>query len=147
MDRNKSKQYKLEVSFLEIYNDALRDLLNPKSQASLRVREHPKSGPYVEHLQWLAVGTVHDVSRILNQGYRHRTTASTMMNDESSRSHAIFQAIFTQIEETTEGEGSEEESRKRSEKVSKISLVDLAGSERQSSETLNQSQMDRLNEG
>lgn len=129
------------------YTSALRDLLNPKSQASLRVREHPKSGPYVEHLQWLAVGTVNDVSRILNQGYRHRTTASTVMNDESSRSHAIFQAIFTQIEETTEGEGSEEESRKRSEKVSKISLVDLAGSERQSSETLNQSQMDRLNEG
>jgi hypothetical protein len=72
-------RYKLEVSFLEIYNDQLRyaaltaislivaflfsldntirDLLNPKSQAALRVREHPKSGPYVEHLQWLAVGT------------------------------------------------------------------------------------------
>lgn len=134
--------FKLEVSFLEIYNDSLRDLLNPTMSSSLKVREHPKSGPYVEKLTWLAARSVNDVRRILDMGYRSRTVAQTIMNDESSRSHAVFQAILTQVEVT-----SDETTESRHEKVSKISLVDLAGSERQSTDTLSASQAERLKEG
>ncbi|RVE76749.1 hypothetical protein OJAV_G00012140 [Oryzias javanicus] len=98
--------FRTEVSYLEIYNERVRDLLRRKSTQTynLRVREHPKDGPYVE-----------DLSKHLVQNY------TTGMNDVSSRSHAIFTINFTQAKFDAE---------MPSETVSKIHLVDLAGSER-----------------
>ncbi|XP_058635700.1 kinesin-like protein KIF1A isoform X11 [Onychostoma macrolepis] len=115
--------YSVEVSYMEIYCERVRDLLNPKNKGNLRVREHPLLGPYVEDLSKLAVTSYNDIQDLMDSGNKARTVAATNMNETSSRSHAVFNIIFTQKRHDSETDNT-------SEKVSKISLVDLAGSER-----------------
>ncbi|XP_072282971.1 kinesin-like protein KIF1B isoform X18 [Pyxicephalus adspersus] len=115
--------FSVEVSYMEIYCERVRDLLNPKNKGNLRVREHPLLGPYVEDLSKLAVTSYTDIADLMDAGNKARTVAATNMNETSSRSHAVFTIVFTQKRLDTETNLS-------TEKVSKISLVDLAGSER-----------------
>uniref|UniRef100_A0A3Q1ELB7 Kinesin family member 1C n=1 Tax=Acanthochromis polyacanthus TaxID=80966 RepID=A0A3Q1ELB7_9TELE len=115
--------YSVEVSYMEIYCERVRDLLNPKSQGTLRVREHPILGPYVEDLSKLAVTGFPDIRDLMDAGNKARTVAATNMNETSSRSHAVFTIVFTQKRR-------DQMTSLDTEKVSKISLVDLAGSER-----------------
>jgi len=124
-------RYTVEVSYMEIYCERVRDLLSPKKSQStnmggshnLRVREHPIMGPYVEDLSRLLVTSYDDISRLIDEGNKARTVAATNMNETSSRSHAVFTLFFSQSihDEMTD---------LTAEKQSKISLVDLAGSER-----------------
>ncbi|XP_033103023.1 kinesin-like protein KIF16B isoform X2 [Anneissia japonica] len=127
--------YRTEVSYLEIYNERVRDLLKSHKEHSLRVREHPREGPYVQDLSKHLVSDYSDIESLMERGNIQRTTASTNMNDVSSRSHAIFTITFTQAKF---------ENDLPSEKVSKINLVDLAGSERAASTGATG---DRLKEG
>ncbi|XP_010848211.1 PREDICTED: kinesin-like protein KIF1B isoform X2 [Bison bison bison] len=120
---NEEMSYSVEVSYMEIYCERVRDLLNPKNKGHLRVREHPLLGPYVEDLSKLAVTSYTDIADLMDAGNKARTVAATNMNETSSRSHAVFTIVFTQKKHDTETNLS-------TEKVSKISLVDLAGSER-----------------
>ncbi|XP_055966946.1 kinesin-like protein KIF1B isoform X9 [Sorex fumeus] len=120
---NEEMSYSVEVSYMEIYCERVRDLLNPKNKGNLRVREHPLLGPYVEDLSKLAVTSYTDIADLMDAGNKARTVAATNMNETSSRSHAVFTIVFTQKKLDTETNLS-------TEKVSKISLVDLAGSER-----------------
>ncbi|XP_012577605.1 PREDICTED: kinesin-like protein KIF1B isoform X7 [Condylura cristata] len=120
---NEEMSYSVEVSYMEIYCERVRDLLNPKNKGNLRVREHPLLGPYVEDLSKLAVTSYTDIADLMDAGNKARTVAATNMNETSSRSHAVFTIVFTQKKQDTETNLS-------TEKVSKISLVDLAGSER-----------------
>uniref|UniRef100_A0A8C9FF51 Kinesin family member 1B n=1 Tax=Pavo cristatus TaxID=9049 RepID=A0A8C9FF51_PAVCR len=113
----------VSVSYMEIYCERVRDLLNPKNKGNLRVREHPLLGPYVEDLSKLAVTSYTDIADLMDAGNKARTVAATNMNETSSRSHAVFTIVFTQKKHDAETDLS-------TEKVSKISLVDLAGSER-----------------
>ncbi|XP_029994214.1 kinesin-like protein KIF1B isoform X17 [Sphaeramia orbicularis] len=123
-DSNKEDlSYSVEVSYMEIYCERVRDLLNPKNKGHLRVREHPLLGPYVEDLSKLAVTSYTDIADLMDAGNKARTVAATNMNETSSRSHAVFTIVFTQRKHDSETDLS-------TEKVSKISLVDLAGSER-----------------
>ncbi|XP_074107652.1 kinesin family member unc-104 isoform X4 [Cotesia typhae] len=116
-------KHSVEVSYMEIYCERVRDLLNPKNKGNLRVREHPLLGPYVEDLSKLAVMSYEDIHDLIDEGNKARTVAATNMNETSSRSHAVFTIFFTQQKyDPTTGLATE--------KVSKISLVDLAGSER-----------------
>ncbi|XP_061685494.1 kinesin-like protein KIF16B isoform X2 [Syngnathoides biaculeatus] len=121
--RRNEASFRTEVSYLEIYNERVRDLLRRKSTQTynLRVREHPKDGPYVEDLSKHLVQNYGEVEELMEAGNIKRTTASTGMNDVSSRSHAIFTVNFTQAKFDAE---------MPSETLSKIHLVDLAGSER-----------------
>ncbi|XP_018419719.1 PREDICTED: kinesin-like protein KIF16B [Nanorana parkeri] len=121
--RRGDASFRTEVSYLEIYNERVRDLLRRKSSKTfnLRVREHPKEGPYVEDLSKHLVQNYSDVEELMDAGNINRTTAATGMNDVSSRSHAIFTINFTQAKFDAE---------MPCETVSKIHLVDLAGSER-----------------
>jgi len=129
-EENKNKvEFKTEVSYLEIYNERVRDLLRsaPKNKGdsyNLKVREHPKEGPYVQDLTKHIVSKYVDIEKLMDIGNDNRTTASTNMNDTSSRSHAIFTINFTQAKFFKD---------MPSETVSKIHLVDLAGSERANS--------------
>uniref|UniRef100_A0A8C1I4K0 Kinesin family member 1Aa n=1 Tax=Cyprinus carpio carpio TaxID=630221 RepID=A0A8C1I4K0_CYPCA len=93
-DNNMS--YSVEVSYMEIYCERVRDLLNPKNKGNLRVREHPLLGPYVEDLSKLAVTSYNDIQDLMDSGNKARTVAATNMNETSSRSHAVFNIIFTQ---------------------------------------------------
>uniref|UniRef100_A0A8B9RLC5 Kinesin family member 13B n=1 Tax=Astyanax mexicanus TaxID=7994 RepID=A0A8B9RLC5_ASTMX len=118
------ESFTVEVSYMEIYNEKVRDLLDPKgSSQALRVREHKVLGPYVDGLSRLAVTSYKDIESLMSEGNKSRTVAATNMNEESSRSHAVFNLILTHtlrdLQSGTSGE-----------KVSKLSLVDLAGSER-----------------
>ncbi|KAI6651450.1 Kinesin-like protein KIF14 [Oopsacas minuta] len=115
----------VEISFYEIYNEHIYDLLasqkNRKERTQLRVREHPVLGPYIEDLStYVATGYI-DVEHWLTLGNRFRATAATGMNERSSRSHSCFMLVVTQNRELEGEEASI---------VSKINLVDLAGSER-----------------
>uniref|UniRef100_A0A182XXK3 Kinesin motor domain-containing protein n=1 Tax=Anopheles stephensi TaxID=30069 RepID=A0A182XXK3_ANOST len=114
--------YKTQCSYLEIYNERVKDLLGPSSAGhGLRVREHRTLGPYVESLSQHPVSDYSEIQNCMIQGNIQRTTASTNMNDTSSRSHAIFTITFVQARYLND---------LPSETVSKIHLVDLAGSER-----------------
>ncbi|XP_050097120.1 kinesin-like protein KIF13A isoform X2 [Anopheles aquasalis] len=116
--------YKVEVSYMEIYNEKVHDLLDPTtSKQSLKVREHNVLGPYVDGLSQLAVTSFMDIDNLMAEGNKSRTVAATNMNSESSRSHAVFTVVLTQtLIDTLSGVTGE--------KVSRVSLVDLAGSER-----------------
>uniref|UniRef100_A0A1I8P0E7 Kinesin-like protein KIF13A n=1 Tax=Stomoxys calcitrans TaxID=35570 RepID=A0A1I8P0E7_STOCA len=124
---NKTRQdlmYKVEVSYMEIYNEKVHDLLDPKpNKQSLKVREHNVMGPYVDGLSQLAVASYMDIDNLMTEGNKSRTVAATNMNAESSRSHAVFSVVLTQIL-------TDQASGVTGEKVSRMSLVDLAGSER-----------------
>uniref|UniRef100_A0A9J8C1B9 plus-end-directed kinesin ATPase n=1 Tax=Cyprinus carpio carpio TaxID=630221 RepID=A0A9J8C1B9_CYPCA len=122
-DNNTDNNMSYSVSYMEIYCERVRDLLNPKNKGNLRVREHPLLGPYVEDLSKLAVTSYNDIQDLMDSGNKARTVAATNMNETSSRSHAVFNIIFTQKRHDSDTDNT-------SEKVSKISLVDLAGSER-----------------
>ncbi|XP_029958364.1 kinesin-like protein KIF13A isoform X6 [Salarias fasciatus] len=123
-EANEAHTFKVEVSYMEIYNEKVRDLLDPKgSRQSLKVREHKVLGPYVDGLSQLAVTSYEDIEVLMSEGNKSRTVAATNMNEESSRSHAVFSIIVTQtLYDLKSGNSGE--------KVSKMSLVDLAGSER-----------------
>ncbi|CAF5099234.1 unnamed protein product [Rotaria magnacalcarata] len=137
--------YTVEVSYMEIYCERVRDLLSPKksqttgvgSSHNLRVREHPIMGPYVEDLSRLLVTSYDDISRLIDEGNKARTVAATNMNETSSRSHAVFTILFSQSTHDFKTDLT-------TEKQSKISLVDLAGSERADSTGATG---DRLKEG
>ena len=149
----------IEVSYLEIYNETIRDLLNPRigtksaralgglervktndpnaSSASsnyLSIRENPQLGVYVVGLSKILVKSYQDIERAINAGNRSRTVARTKMNDTSSRSHSVFTIYFSKSTKSNVGLEST---------YSKISLIDLAGSERQKQ---TQAQGERLKE-
>ncbi|XP_074847573.1 kinesin-like protein KIF13B isoform X2 [Carettochelys insculpta] len=137
-EENEEQSFKVEVSYMEIYNEKVRDLLDPKgSRHTLKVREHNVFGPYVDGLSKLAVASYKDIESLMSEGNKSRTVAATNMNEESSRSHAVFKIILTHtlcdVKSGTSGE-----------KVGKLSLVDLAGSERA---TKTGAAGDRLKEG
>lgn len=119
-------RFTVEVSYLEIYNERVKDLLNPGTKGNLKVREHPSTGPYVEDLAKLVVGSFEEIEHLMDEGNKARTVAATNMNATSSRSHAVFTLMLTQKKLDTE-------TKMEAEKVAKISLVDLAGSERANS--------------
>ncbi|NXV71830.1 KIF14 protein, partial [Atlantisia rogersi] len=130
MDKQQVVLYHLEMSFFEVYNEKIHDLLvfkadNGQKKQPLRVREHPVLGPYVEGLTVLVLHP--DFSLLqswLELGNKQRATAATVMNDKSSRSHSVFTLIMTQ----TKVELVDEEQCDRR-LTSHINLIDLAGSE------------------
>lgn len=126
MQKDKNLTCTVEVSYLEIYNERVRDLLNPATKGNLKVREHPSTGPYVEDLAKLVVRSFQEIQHLMDEGNKARTVAATSMNETSSRSHAVFTLTVTQKRHDVE-------TAMDTEKVAKISLVDLAGSERATS--------------
>jgi kinesin family protein 13 len=115
-----SIQYKVELSYLEIYSEEVRDLLS-KGNDDLKVRQHPEYGTYVEGITQCIVEDYKSIKTLIDQGDKERITTATLMNARSSRSHAILTLYFTQIISDSLG---------KKEIISKINLVDLAGSER-----------------
>lgn len=138
----------IEVSYFEIYNEKIHDLLavtpsliggqlstsgSQMKRPALRVREHPTWGPYVVDLNTHPVDSHAALKNWLAVGNSQRATAATGMNDKSSRSHSIFNIILN-LSDTIAADDRPQiggrPTRKQQTKRSKISLVDLAGSER-----------------
>ncbi|NXG49186.1 KIF14 protein, partial [Psilopogon haemacephalus] len=128
-DKQQVILYHLEMSFFEVYNEKVHDLLVFKAESGqkkqpLRVREHSVLGPYVEGLTVNVVNSYSDIQSWLELGNKQRATAATVMNDKSSRSHSVFTLVMTQ----TKVEFVNEEQCDRR-LTSRINLIDLAGSE------------------
>lgn len=115
----------VRASYLQIYNEVISDLLKVE-RSSLQIREDRKKGVFVEGLSEWAVRSPNEIYSLLQRGALSRATATTKMNDLSSRSHAVFIIIVEQMK--TVQDGPSEPSRYI--KVGKLNLVDLAGSER-----------------
>ncbi|XP_060934575.1 kinesin-like protein KIF14 [Limanda limanda] len=141
---NKEVKCHVEMSYFEVYNEKIHDLLITRDDPNqrrmpLRVREHPVHGPYVAELSTNVVSSYNDIQGWLGLGNKQRATAATGMNDKSSRSHSVFTLVMTQTK--TEFVEDEEHDHSIS---SRINLVDLAGSERCKTA---QTSGDRLREG
>ncbi len=123
---SETKEIMITVAYLEIYNEVIKDLLNP-SDKKLEVRQHPKLGIYVQGLAELVVESAADVEKYIESGNRVRKVASTNMNARSSRSHSCFILKIKQ----KDVEKISADQQRTTELSAKINLVDLAGSERQ----------------
>jgi len=120
-----TKKFLVRASYLEIYNEEIRDLLSKTPKAKLELKDHPDGGVFVKDLSNLIVKSVSDLKQVMEVGQRNRSVASTLMNNESSRSHSIF-TITIETAETSQIDDKEHI------RVGKMNMVDLAGSERQS---------------
>ncbi|CAB3985233.1 kinesin KIF28P [Paramuricea clavata] len=131
-------QYEVQFSMLEIYNEQVRDLLNPQSnkKGGLKIRQHPKKGFYPQGLKIIPVVSYEDIEDRMEEGTQNRTVAATNMNATSSRAHTIVGITFIQKQKNEAG--------KETAKTALINLVDLAGSERAESTGATG---DRLKEG
>ena len=111
----------MRASFLEIYNENVRDLLAKDQTKTCALKETPEKGVYVDGLTTFVVKSAAEMHNILQVGKKNRSVGATLMNADSSRSHSIFTVTLRQ--QSRSGV---------SEKVvtSKLNLVDLAGSER-----------------
>jgi pSer/pThr/pTyr-binding forkhead associated (FHA) protein len=131
------RRYQISCTMLEIYNECIRDLLNPSVNVpgGLKVRSKPGVGVYVENLTPVAVASYTEIEKRMDEGTANRTIGSTKMNATSSRAHTVFGINFTVI---TTIEGVDQET------TAHMNLVDLAGSERADSTGATG---DRLKEG
>ncbi|KAL8594876.1 Kinesin-like protein kif3b [Nucella lapillus] len=123
ISRSENQQYLVRASYLEIYQEEIRDLLARDQNKHLELKERPDTGVYVKDLSSFVTKNVKEIENIMNSGFENRSVGATNMNEHSSRSHAIF--IIT-IECSEEGADGETHIR-----VGKLNMVDLAGSERQ----------------
>lgn len=122
IDDTGEKKYLVHASYLELYNEEVRDLLSKDPNQKLKIHESPDSGVYVEGLTSPVVKNIAEIDTWMQKGKTNRSTASTLMNATSSRSHSIFTIIVEQSEKGPDGS--------EHIKVGKLNLVDLAGSER-----------------
>ena len=128
----------MRASFLEIYNENVRDLLGKDQSKTCDLKETPERGVYVKDLTTFVVKSVSEIRKVLEVGKKNRSVGATLMNADSSRSHSIF-TVTVETSEVDPG-GRDEDAHIR---VGKLNLVDLAGSERQSK---TQATGDRLKE-
>ena len=124
-ENDPTNEFLVTVSYLEIYNEVVKDLLNP-SDKHLKIREHPDMGIYVEGLAELVVSDSNQITELIEQGNKVRAVAATQMNARSSRSHSCFTIKINQRRKEDMGNGQE----RTTKLASKLNLVDLAGSER-----------------
>ncbi|XP_016384933.1 kinesin-like protein KIF3C [Sinocyclocheilus rhinocerous] len=123
ISRSQNQQYLVRASYLEIYQEEIRDLLTKDHSKKLELKESADSGVYIKDLSSFVTKNVKEIEHVMNVGNQTRSVGFTNMNEHSSRSHAIF--IIT-VECSQLGPDGQNHIR-----VGKLNLVDLAGSERQ----------------
>lgn len=116
-------KYLIHASYLEIYNEEIRDLLGTDIKQKLELKEHPEKGVYIPGLSMHLCKNVRECEKVMSRGWKNRSTGATLMNADSSRSHSIFTIHMERAETDDQGEDHI--------RVAKLNLVDLAGSERQ----------------
>ena len=124
ISKSANQQYLVRASYLEIYQEEIRDLLSKNQGKQLPLKERPDTGVYVKDLSSFVCKSVSEIEHVMSVGNQNRSVGPTNMNEHSSRSHAIF--IITVECSQLDEEGNSHI------RVGKLNLVDLAGSERQS---------------
>ena len=115
-------QFLVRASYLEIYNEEIRDLLSKNPKNKLDLHEKTDTGVYVKGLSFFAAKTSDEIRKIMHIGSKNRSVGATAMNEQSSRSHSLFQITVERSELGADG--------KQHIRVGKLNMVDLAGSER-----------------
>ncbi|XP_048406209.1 kinesin-like protein KIF3B [Stegostoma tigrinum] len=123
ISRSQNQQYLVRASYLEIYQEEIKDLLAKDQTKRLELKERPDAGVYVKDLSSFVTKNVKEIEHVMNVGNQNRSVGATNMNEHSSRSHAIFVITVECSEIGLDGENHI--------RVGKLNLVDLAGSERQ----------------
>ncbi|NP_001081489.1 kinesin family member 3B S homeolog [Xenopus laevis] len=123
ISRSQNQQYLVRASYLEIYQEEIRDLLSKDQSKRLELKERPDIGVYVKDLSSFVTKSVKEIEHVMNVGNQNRSVGATNMNEHSSRSHAIFMITIECSQIGLDGENHI--------RVGKLNLVDLAGSERQ----------------
>ncbi|KAJ3586381.1 hypothetical protein NHX12_012779 [Muraenolepis orangiensis] len=123
ISRSQNQQYLVRASYLEIYQEEIRDLISKDQAHRLELKERPDTGVYVKDLSSFVTKSAAEIERVMILGNQNRSVGSTNMNEHSSRSHAIFVITVECSELGVDGENHI--------RVGKLNLVDLAGSERQ----------------
>lgn len=123
ISRSQNQQYLVRASYLEIYQEEIRDLLAKDQSRRLELKERPDTGVYVKDLSSFVTKSAREIEHVMNVGNQNRSVGATNMNEHSSRSHAIFVITIECSELGPDGENHI--------RVGKLNLVDLAGSERQ----------------
>ncbi|KAK8748586.1 hypothetical protein OTU49_015872, partial [Cherax quadricarinatus] len=119
---SENMKYLVLASYLEIYNEEIRDLLGTDVKKKLDLKEHPDKGVYVQGLSQHPVHNTAECEELMERGWKNRSTGATLMNADSSRSHSIFTITLEMMEVSGDSD---------SIRSGKLNLVDLAGSERQ----------------
>ena len=119
---NMRKKFLIRCSYLEIYNEAIRDLLSKDIDSKLDLKESKDKGVFVKDLTTCIVKSIPEIEQYMEHGTNNRKTGETAMNKDSSRSHSIFTIYIETAEKDESGE--------QRVKAGKLNLVDLAGSER-----------------
>ncbi|KZC12367.1 PREDICTED: kinesin-like protein KIF3B [Dufourea novaeangliae] len=120
--RSENMQYLVRASYLEIYQEEIRDLLQSDQSLRFELKEKPDTGVFVKDLSTSVCKSATEIQQLMNMGNQNRTIGATNMNEHSSRSHAIF-LITIEMGSIDDTGGI---------RVGRLNLVDLAGSERQS---------------
>uniref|UniRef100_A0A915EW59 Kinesin-like protein n=1 Tax=Echinococcus canadensis TaxID=519352 RepID=A0A915EW59_9CEST len=120
---SKSTQFLVWASYLEIYKEEIRDLLRKDSTKRLKVKETPDRGVHVTDLSTVLTRNIKEIEKLMSIGHSNRSVGATIMNEQSSRSHAIFIVTVESCEVDPDGRSHI--------RMGKLNLVDLAGSERQ----------------
>ena len=124
IDQTHDQNFLVRASYLEIYNEEVRDLLSKDPKNKLDLKEDADRGVYVKDLTSYVVKSVSEMENVLLAGKKNRSVGATLMNQDSSRSHSIFTIV---VESSSTGADGSAHIR-----AGKLNLVDLAGSERQS---------------
>ncbi|EGF80113.1 hypothetical protein BATDEDRAFT_3237, partial [Batrachochytrium dendrobatidis JAM81] len=134
-DESGDREYLLRVSYMEIYNETIKDLLSPE-QTDLRIHEHRTKGIYVSPLKEEIVTTPKQLMKAIARGEANRSIGNTEYNNKSSRSHTIFTlTIESRKRSDSASSTSLPTSNDKLKKDDKCSLIDLAGSEKATSDT------------
>ncbi|XP_034437294.1 kinesin-like protein KIF3B [Hippoglossus hippoglossus] len=123
ISRSQNQQYLVRASYLEIYQDEIKDLLSKDQSHRLELSERPDTGVFVKDLSSFVTKSVQEIEHVMKVGNQNRSVGATNMNEHSSRSHAIFVITVECSELGVDGENHI--------RVGHLNLVDLAGSERQ----------------
>ncbi|XP_013380347.1 kinesin-II 95 kDa subunit [Lingula anatina] len=121
--RAQNQQYLVRASYIEIYQEEIRDLLNKDQNKKFELKESPDTGVYVKGVTACVAKSIKELERAMDTGNANRAVGATNMNEHSSRSHAIMVVTIECSEDTNDGENHI--------RVGKLNMVDLAGSERQ----------------
>jgi len=125
ISRSKEQQYLVRASYLEIYQEEIRDLLAKDQSKRFELKERPDTGVYIKDLSSFVTKSIKEIEQVMHVGNQNRSVGATNMNEHSSRSHAIF-VVTVECGETSADDGENHI------RVGKLNMVDLAGSERQS---------------
>ena len=129
-DMENERIFSLRVSFIEIYNEKISDLLDPKDRDKIiKVEDDADGNGNVKNIIEREVSTAEEVIKAMEEGQKFRHVSATAMNERSSRSHTIFCITIASQDKQAYENGDENEDG-RAIKVSHLNLVDLAGSER-----------------